>query len=157
MRLHRQAVSLSKLISNSLGTRMASNILHAKLPYQEIPFTRDKHFYGREDYLQRIHSALQAPCKMLRVVSLHGLPGVGKTQLAAEYVHRFGIHHYQAVIWVTSDNRVKLSDGLANAATNLALGGCNAMTDTTIATKAVRSWLKQTSMSLVLGSRLLTF
>lgn len=84
---------------------------------------------------------------MLRVVSLHGLPGVGKTQLAAEYVHRFGLQHYQAVIWVTSDNRVKLSDGLANAATNLALGGCNAMTDTTIATKAVRSWLKQTSMS----------
>lgn len=146
---------LSNLINNSIGTGTASNILQAKLPYQEIPFTRDKHFYGRQDYLQRIHSALQSPCKVLRVVSLHGLPGVGKTQLAAEYVHRFGLD-YQAIIWVTSDNRVKLSDGLADAATNLALGGCNAMTDSTIATKAVRSWLKQTSTSLVLGSRLLT-
>lgn len=145
MRLHRQAVSLSKLIGNSLGTETASNILHAKLPYQEMPFGRDKYFYGREEYLQRIHSALQSPSKVLRVVSLHGLPGVGKTQLAAEYVHRFGLH-YEAVIWVTSDNRIKLSDGLA---TNLALGGCNAMTDSTIATKALRSWLKQTSMSPV--------
>lgn len=125
---------------------MASNILHTKLPYREIPFARYKHFYGREEYLQQIHDALQLPSNELRVVSLHGLPGVGKTQLAAEYVHRHGLD-YQAVIWVTSDNRVKLSDGLANAATNLALDGCNAMTDSTTATKAILSWLKQTSMS----------
>ncbi|KFY21898.1 hypothetical protein V493_07015 [Pseudogymnoascus sp. VKM F-4281 (FW-2241)] len=142
-RLRRQAASLSKLF-NSLGAGTASNILHAKLPYREIPFARDKHFYGREEYLQQIHDALQLPRKELRVVSLHGLPGVGKTQLAAEYVHRFGLD-YQAVIWVTSDNRVKLSDGLANAATNLALDGCNAMTDSTTATKAILSWLKHTN------------
>ncbi|KAH8590216.1 P-loop containing nucleoside triphosphate hydrolase protein, partial [Bisporella sp. PMI_857] len=73
--------------------------------------------------------------------------GVGKTQLAAEYVHRFG-SKFQVIIWITADDRVKVSDGLANAASDLALGGCNAVTDSTIATKAIQSWLKQTGMPI---------
>jgi hypothetical protein len=149
-RLQRQSEWLSKLITPNALANSTSSILRAKLPHREIPFTRNKHFYPRGDYLQRIYDYLTTSKDSPTAVSLHGLPGVGKTQLAVEYVYRFGTE-YQAIIWITADNHVKLSDALANAATNLELGGCNAITDSTIATQAIRSWLKQTGMRCLCG------
>jgi class 3 adenylate cyclase len=47
------------------------------------------HFTGRADLLRRLRQRLQAGERVLVVQALYGLGGVGKTQLAVEYAHRF--------------------------------------------------------------------
>ncbi|WP_156726040.1 FxSxx-COOH system tetratricopeptide repeat protein [Streptomyces apocyni] len=65
---------------------------------------RNTRFTGRERLLNDAYHLLQASGQGARVVTLHGMSGVGKTQLAAEYVHRFG-SEYDVVWWVSAGNR----------------------------------------------------
>ncbi len=60
---------------------------------------------GRRDELWRIHHELTTNLgKAHRTVALQGGPGIGKTTLAAEYVHRFGPKHYPGGwFWVRAD------------------------------------------------------
>ncbi|MFP3987968.1 FxSxx-COOH system tetratricopeptide repeat protein [Streptomyces sp. E11-3] len=65
---------------------------------------RNTRFTGREPLLNDAYHLLQASGQGARVVTLHGMSGVGKTQLAAEYVYRFG-SEYDVVWWVGAGNR----------------------------------------------------
>jgi hypothetical protein len=49
---------------------------------------RNPGFRGREDLLQAVHDALAGGDRAV-VQALHGIGGVGKTQIAIEYTHRF--------------------------------------------------------------------
>ncbi|MEU9346814.1 FxSxx-COOH system tetratricopeptide repeat protein [Streptomyces sp. NPDC048278] len=66
---------------------------------------RNTRFTGRDPLLDEV-------CRLFRVsepgggvVTLCGMSGVGKTQLATEYAHRFG-SEYDVVWWVNADKRV---------------------------------------------------
>lgn len=65
--------------------------------------TRNDRFTGRIADLQRLRDQLRAGGQAVVVqaspVALHGLGGVGKTQLAIEYVHRFSAD-YDGVWWI---------------------------------------------------------
>ena len=58
-------------------------------------------FAGREAWLERLHQALTRADRV-GVVAIQGLPGVGKTQLAIEYVNRHA-DEYDLVWWVPCD------------------------------------------------------
>ena len=61
---------------------------------------RNDRFTGREEVLRRLREELRARGSTAnQPIALHGLGGVGKTQLALEYVHRFG-NDYDLVFWV---------------------------------------------------------
>jgi tetratricopeptide (TPR) repeat protein len=62
---------------------------------------RNVRFTGREDDLSELRSALRTAGSAVVVspIALHGLGGVGKTQLALEYVHRF-MSDYDVVWWL---------------------------------------------------------
>jgi len=59
--------------------------------------------------------------------SLQGLSGVGKTQIAVEYAHRFG-PDYDIVWWVPAEQRAAARESLAELATRLDLGAPEAGT-----------------------------
>ncbi|KAI9778144.1 MAG: hypothetical protein M1839_008353 [Geoglossum umbratile] len=66
-------------------------------PVFSVPFGRDKQFVGREDILSQVEEQLQIRHR----VSLHGLGGIGKSQVAIEYAHRFRNSNPKAhVFWV---------------------------------------------------------
>ncbi|MFE4953020.1 FxSxx-COOH system tetratricopeptide repeat protein [Streptomyces sp. NPDC056653] len=81
---------------------------------------RNTRFTGREGLLNEAYHALQEAGPGAGVVTLHGMSGVGKTQLAAEYVYRFGAE-YDVVWWVPADRRAIYRQNLAELAPELGL------------------------------------
>jgi tetratricopeptide (TPR) repeat protein len=84
----------------------------ARGPISNIP-PRNTDFVGREELLENVRRALAPP--LAPPLVLHGLGGVGKTQVAVEYLHRSG-SGYDVVWWVPAEK-----PGLARA--SLALLG----------------------------------
>ncbi|MFB6877987.1 FxSxx-COOH system tetratricopeptide repeat protein [Streptomyces sp. NPDC056323] len=81
---------------------------------------RSTWFTGREELLTATYEALHDAHPGAGVVTLHGMSGVGKTQLAAEYVYRFG-SEYDVVWWVPADRRALYRQKLAELAPELGL------------------------------------
>ena len=79
---------------------------------------RNPGFTGRDDLLDTVREQLLAGGKTV-VYALHGMGGVGKTQLAAEYAHRFAMA-YDLAWWVNSEQAGLIGDQFA--ALGLALG-----------------------------------
>jgi hypothetical protein len=71
------------------------------------------HFVGRSEELDAIHRELQHDGSRKTVV-VHGLGGMGKTQLALAYAQRHK-DEYSAVLWVNSKDVDTLKQGYAAA------------------------------------------
>ena len=70
--------------------------------------------------LTELQRRLRAGEGTLVVQALYGLGGVGKTQLAIEYAHRFAAD-YDLVWWIDAEQPVLIPDQLSGLATRLAL------------------------------------
>ncbi|MDT3446034.1 FxSxx-COOH system tetratricopeptide repeat protein [Pseudofrankia sp. BMG5.37] len=80
---------------------------------------RNLFFTGREGLLAELHDRLAAgPVAM---TALQGFGGVGKTQLAVEYVWRYA-GDFGLVWWVDAETSTALTSGLAALATVLGIG-----------------------------------
>ena len=88
----------------------------------EIPF-RNLHFTGREAELQALRAQLKTgSAAVIRQPpsALFGLGGVGKTQIATEYAHRYA-HEYEVVWWVRADQEDSIQSSLVALGTRLRL------------------------------------
>jgi tetratricopeptide (TPR) repeat protein len=95
---------------------------------------RNPNFTGREDLLLALRSQLsQDRIAALLPIALRGLGGVGKTQAALEYVHRFATD-YDLICWVSGEVLSQLRTGLAAIAPelNIPVGGDLEMTLTAV-------------------------
>ncbi|GGY88944.1 FxSxx-COOH system tetratricopeptide repeat protein [Streptomyces poonensis] len=81
---------------------------------------RNTRFTGREALLNEAYHLLQGAEPGAGVLTLYGMSGVGKTQLAAEYAYRFG-SEYDVVWWVNAEKRVTYRRVLAELAPKLGL------------------------------------
>lgn len=84
---------------------------------------RNRRFTGRDLELELIHAALtleETGHETVTRIVLHGISGTGKTQIAAEYAHRFG-NDYDVVWWIDATHRAKARERLAALAPRLGL------------------------------------
>ncbi len=81
---------------------------------------RHPHFTGRDGMLVELRRRLHAGETTLTVQALYGLGGVGKTQLALEYAHRFAAD-YDLVWWIDAEQPVLIPEQLTALAARLGL------------------------------------
>ncbi|MEU6773757.1 FxSxx-COOH system tetratricopeptide repeat protein [Streptomyces sp. NPDC046759] len=82
---------------------------------------RNPRFTGREDLLNEVHDLLNSGNGQGRRVLLHGPPGVGKSQAAAEYARRFA-GEYDLIWWVPAATKAAAREGFAALAREVGLG-----------------------------------
>jgi tetratricopeptide (TPR) repeat protein len=83
---------------------------------------RNAAFAGRDDLLDQLRQRLQQgrAAAVVPAQALHGLGGVGKTQLALEYAHRFQAD-YDLIWWIVAEAPSAIPAGLAELAARLDL------------------------------------
>ncbi|CAL9620728.1 FxSxx-COOH system tetratricopeptide repeat protein [Streptomyces sp. NPDC058947] len=99
----------------------------------EIP-ARNPHFTGREEELRILRQRLTASA--VEVLSqppqaVFGLGGIGKTEIAAEYAHRFA-KEYDLVWWVRSEHEDRMRDAFVKLGKRLGLASPDGQRDKSI-------------------------
>lgn len=113
----------------------------AKLPGFMIPYGLNPRFFGRDAELRRLKETLHpAPeSTRLRVIGIHGLRGVGKSQLALHYANT-SMDVYEVIAWIPAETQIKLVQALSNLVNKLGLAdGTN--DDAYQSVQQVRDWL----------------
>jgi hypothetical protein len=107
---------------------------------------RNPGFTGRDEMLNRLHDTLQSG-NPVAMQALEGMGGVGKTQLALEYAHRFA-GEYDVIWWIPSEQPELIGDHLTALAQKLRL--VPAVTATPEAVEELKSHLRQTDRWLLI-------
>lgn len=114
-----------------------------------VPYMHNAYFTGRERVLTYLHARLggpalskpeRLPVAVSQARAISGLGGIGKTQTAVEYAHRFE-HEYDLVVLVHASSREVLVAELAGLAPLLGLP-TYAETDQNRLAEAVKRWLE---------------
>ncbi len=97
---------------------------------------RNPYFTGREDVLAEIHRTLTDDGRAVLGQAIAGLGGIGKTQTAIEYCHRYR-DEYDAVFWIRAATVPEIRAGFVKVAELLALPEAQG-TDEAVVLEAVR-------------------
>ncbi len=79
---------------------------------------RHPHFVGRDEDMERLRDRFAGRAETRAVLTVGGVPGVGKSELALEYAHRFA-GDYDLVWWVPSGDEQSVLVSLAQLAARL--------------------------------------
>lgn len=125
-------------------------ISNAKLPCYCIPYGLNLRFFGRPDEVKRMKTVLDPvdPRTQMRVLAIHGLGGVGKTQLALHYANT-SLKVYDVIAWISTENQIKLVQALSSLAVKLGLVE-NGAQDDYQSVQTVRDWLNTTDAKFLL-------
>ncbi|MBN2444758.1 MAG: toll/interleukin-1 receptor domain-containing protein, partial [Spirochaetales bacterium] len=106
-----------------------------------VPFLRNNTFTGREEILTTLDAALESghTAAVTQPRAITGLGGIGKTQVALEYVYRH-LSHYDVIWWVRGENTQTLGNDYIAFAHAQDLPEKDAREEATIVA-AVNKWL----------------
>ncbi|MEU7916150.1 FxSxx-COOH system tetratricopeptide repeat protein [Microbispora bryophytorum] len=105
-------------------------------PVWNVP-PKNVSFTGREDLLARLHDRLSTGTTAVLPEALHGLGGVGKSQIAIEYCYRHQ-DKYDLIWWIPSERLTMVRQAFVDLAVHLDLN----VTEPNVAVPAVREALR---------------
>ncbi|MSR56329.1 MAG: tetratricopeptide repeat protein [Planctomycetaceae bacterium] len=112
---------------------------------QNLPASLGTLFKGRDEFLKTLHERLTAAAGHVAAITprhaIHGLGGVGKTQLAVEYGWRYR-DDYTALLYVFADSPQALLANLARLTGVLQISGLDQQGDPERA-QGVLDWLRE--------------
>ncbi|MET3423337.1 tetratricopeptide (TPR) repeat protein [Actinoplanes tereljensis] len=103
-------------------------------PIQNLP-PRNPNFTGRVAEIDRLHAAISArlgPAVVTPAQTVHGLGGIGKTQLLIEYAYRFAVE-YDIIWWIPAEQNESISTAITGLASQMAITQHNFVDDTVTA------------------------
>lgn len=109
-------------------------------------YPRNNRFFGRNDVLQTISEHLLPSMQdtlRLRSFALSGLAGIGKSQIATEFVYR-NMRSFKAVFWVSASSEEKLFQGFTEIAKELNLNNGTTINDQQVIVQLVKEWFQET-------------
>lgn len=90
------------------------------LIWGDVP-SRNPHFIGRDEQLSLLHAALSADRQTAVLPqAIHGMGGIGKTQLAIEYAYRYG-REMDLVWWIPAEQESQIQGSFRKLARRLGL------------------------------------
>lgn len=106
---------------------------------------RNKMFYGREEILEQLDRGLlpnpdQGEKHHPRPVILHGMGGIGKSEIALEFVYSCQTQ-FDAVFWIRADNSASLEADFAQIAIQLGINDHKGSDNQVLNRKIALSWL----------------
>ena len=124
---------------NKLNTIPSSRGYKTKI--WNIPHQLNPNFTGRKDLLLNLNNALASGEYAALTQVIHGLGGVGKTQIAVQYAYTHA-NDYSAIWWVRAEDAQTRAEDYAALAVQLNLPEKNAR-EQSATIEAVRRWLEQ--------------
>ncbi|MBW8486852.1 tetratricopeptide repeat protein [Actinomadura sp. PM05-2] len=79
---------------------------------------RNRNFVGRDEILELLHERLSQGTTAVLPEALHGMGGVGKSQIAIEYAHRHSTD-YDLVWWIPAERPGQIQQALTELASQL--------------------------------------
>jgi tetratricopeptide (TPR) repeat protein/transcriptional regulator with XRE-family HTH domain len=137
-----------------LGDQETRQLLEASLtalaPHWSVPLPRNPFFTGREEILEALHTQLSGnqTVAFTQSSALHGLGGVGKTQIALEYAYRHALE-YNAVFWLGAETEEQIVSSVLRIADILQLPGRDDK-DQQHVIMAVQHWLTMNNQWLLI-------
>lgn len=128
--------------------------LTALAPHWSVPFPRNPYFTGREEILEALHTQLGVgqAIALTQSSALHGLGGIGKTQIALEYAYRYALE-YSAVFWIEAEQVETVCSSFLRVARLLQMPGYQ-QDDQQQAITAVQRWLTKQGQWLLIWDNL---
>jgi hypothetical protein len=122
-----------------------------KLPCHMVPYGLNPRFFSRAGEIKRVRETLdpQEGMDKLRVMSVYGLGGIGKTQLALHYANT-SLSLYEVVAWIPAESQIKMTQALSVLAQKLGLLKSEESEDDYQASLKVRDWLNSSNHSFLL-------
>ena len=106
-----------------------------------VPYERNPHFTGRDALLTQLREKLVADkSKYNHRVAIYGMGGVGKTQIAIEYIYRHR-GDYNGVYWISASDQATLLSGFQKVATMAKCVENAVVLKPTDLADVVRAWL----------------
>ncbi|KAL8963647.1 MAG: hypothetical protein Q9193_000116 [Seirophora villosa] len=121
------------------------------LPCHIIPVVRNERFFGRDARLQEIYSVFfessescehEEENKTVKTFAICGPGGMGKTQIATEFVHRHK-KCFDAIFWIYADTAGKITESFTRIALELGLVAADSIDsrDPVVTRDLVKGWL----------------
>lgn len=130
--------------------QIAEAPLMPKKPVFHVDFSQNDFFTGRGEELGKLHAMFEASREKNGrcVCTVHGLGGVGKTQLALEYAYRHQAD-FQYVFWLPAEYGPRLAQRFADIASTVLRHSPQERqtTDLAAAVQASKDWLSDTGGS----------
>jgi tetratricopeptide (TPR) repeat protein len=117
-----------------------------------LPFGRNSHFGQRQEEMTKLQAALEQEGGVAALTQpqvVHGLGGVGKTQLAIQYAWEHA-ENFSALLWLPADSESSIATGLARLCEVLGLPEREEREDS-VRAEAMRRWLRTHSGWLLIA------
>jgi tetratricopeptide (TPR) repeat protein len=110
-------------------------------PIWKVPHLRNPNFTGRKNLLNTLRKSLTSGQSPFSILAIHGLGGVGKSQIALEYVYQYA-SDYEIIWWIQAENTTTLAADFAGLASELELPEKDAK-EQSVVIAGVRRWLEK--------------
>lgn len=151
MRLKQEAKS-AETLEALRQLQIAKSNDDVTFPCHVIPYGLNPRFYGREAEVAKLHEILDPQEQLLgpKIMAIHGLGGVGKTQLALNYANT-SLESFDVILWVSAETQIKMTQAFSSFAKNvgLNLSKNDELDDDAQAAQKVKDWFNTLKVSFL--------